>query len=104
MAIPKLELKEMNYLLSKGDTISEIAKKYPDYDYSEIYWGVNDTSFPGKKRTITNRLNKIVTTTNKTKRKELVSEAKWLLDELYNSLKANSKKLNKIDRVPRKDM
>ena len=41
------------------------AKTYPNYDYWEIYWQVNDSSFLGRKRTISNRLKKMVTTTNK---------------------------------------
>lgn len=65
MTIPKATLDQMNDLLSKGNTIANIANEYQDYDYWEIYWQVNDSSFLGKKRMITTRLNKIVTTTNK---------------------------------------
>ncbi len=50
----------MNDLLTKGKTISQIDAKYPKYDYWEIYWEVNDSSFLGKKRTISNRLKKLV--------------------------------------------
>jgi len=102
MAINKQDLTDMNDLLAKGKTISQITKKYPQYDYWEIYWKVNDFSFLGKKRTITNRLKKIVTTKSRADREELAGEAQELLDELYETLKINSKKLIEIDRVLRK--
>lgn len=102
MAINKQDLTDMNDLLAKGKTISQITKKYPQYDYWEIYWKVNDFSFLGKKRTITNRLKKIVTTKSRADREELAGEAQELLDELYETLKINSKKLIEINRVLRK--
>ena len=102
MAINKRDLTEMNDLLVKGKTIAQIAKKYPQYDYWEVYWEVNDASFLGKKRTITNRLKRLVTTKTRINREVLAKEAQDLLDELYESLKSNSKKLIEIDRVLRK--
>ena len=48
----------MNDLVTKGTTIADIHRKFPKYDYWEIYWEVNDYSFLGKKRMITNRINK----------------------------------------------
>ena len=102
MAISKRDLAEMNDLLAKGKTIAQIAKKYSQYDYWEVYWEVNDVSFLGKKRTITNRLKKLVTTKIRADREVLAEEAKDLLDELYSRLKSNSKKLIEIDRVLRK--
>lgn len=102
MAIKKRDLAEMNDLLAKGNTIAQIAKKYPKYDYWGIYWEVNDFSFLGKKRTITNRLKKLVTTKKRDDREVLAEEAQELLDELYERLKSNSKKLIEIDRVLRK--
>jgi hypothetical protein len=54
MAISKIELEQMNDLLSKGKTIAELVKKYPKYDYWEIYWQVNDYSFLGKKEGVPN--------------------------------------------------
>ena len=101
MAISKHELEVMNDLLSKGKTIADLVKKYPAYDYGEIYWQVSDYSFLGKKRTITNRLKKLVTTKTQTERHELADEAQALLDELYSQLKSNSAKLIEIDRVLR---
>lgn len=101
MAISKHELEAMNDLLSKGKTISDLVKKYPAYDYWEIYWQVSDYSFLGKKRTITNRLKKLVTTKTQADRQELAAEAQELLDELYSQLKSNSAKLIEIDRVLR---
>lgn len=101
MAIGKHELEAMNDLLSKGKTIADLEKKYPQYDYWEIYWQVSGYSFLGKKRTITNRLKKLVTTKTQGEREELAAEAQALLDELYAQLKSNSSKLIDIDRVLR---
>lgn len=64
MPISKHDLNQMNDAVKNGRTIAQLAKKYPQYDYWEIYWKVNDLSFLGKKRTITNRLKKLVTTKN----------------------------------------
>lgn len=99
MTISKSELKEMNDFLGKGKTISYLAKKYPNYDYWEIYLQVSDYSFLGKKRTITNRIKKLVSTTNKASRQEIADEAQTLLDDLYKHLKSNSSKLIEINRI-----
>jgi (p)ppGpp synthase/HD superfamily hydrolase len=101
MAIKKHELEKMNAMLENGSTIAEIAKKYSQYDYWEIYWEVSDFSFLGKKRSITNRLNKLVSNKNRNEREEIAKEAKDLLDELYKQLKINSKKLIEIDHILR---
>ena len=94
--------KDMNDLLSKGKTIAEIARKYPQYDCREICWKVNDRSFLGKKRAISNHLKKLGIAQTRPDREELVKEAQKSLDELYKSLKANSEKLIDIDRVMRR--
>lgn len=101
MAISKAELEAMNDLLSKGKTIADLEKKFSQYDYWEIYWQVNDYSFLGKKRAITNRLKKLVSTKTQVERQELAAEAQEMLDELYAQLKGNSAKLIEIDRVLR---
>jgi len=101
VAIKKEELEEMNDLLAKGKTVADLVKKYPAYDYWEIYWQVNDYSFLGKKRSISNRLKKLVSTKTQAEREEIAEEAKELLDELYKQLKDNSAKLIEIDRVLR---
>jgi len=101
MSISKSELVEMNDLLAKGKKIADLAKKYPQYDYWEIYWQVNDYSFLGKKRTITNRLKRLVTEKTTEQRRQTADEAQGLLDELYDQLKRNSAKLIEIDRVLR---
>lgn len=101
MPISKHELEEMNDLLSKGKTIAELAKKYPRYEYSEIYWQVNDYSFLGKKRSISNRLKKLASSKSLLERKQLALEAQTLLDELYKQLKHNSSKLAAISSVLR---
>lgn len=102
MPIKKHELDEMNEALKNGKTIAQLAKKYSQYDYWEIYWEVNDASFLGKKRTLTNRIKKLASTKTKAEREVLAEEAQALLNELYDHLKHNSKKLIEIDRVLRK--
>ncbi|NDP62962.1 hypothetical protein [Polaromonas sp.] len=101
MTINKLELEAMNDLLGKGKKIADLAKKYPQYDYHEIYWAVNDYSFLGKKRTITNRLKRLVKEKTIEQCQETANEAQELLDELYKQLKRNSEMLIEIDRVLR---
>lgn len=103
MAINKSELQEMNELLSRGKTIADLEKKYPQYGYWEIYWQVADYSFLGKKRTITNRLKKLVGTKTQAARQGIADEAQSLLDELYLQLKSNSAKLIEIDRALRSE-
>ncbi len=102
MAINKADLGKMNELLANGATIAKIQRKYPKYEYWEIYWEVNDYSFLGKKRKITNRIIKIAKLKSPQERRDLADETKELLDELYSQLKFNSKKLIDIDRVLRK--
>jgi hypothetical protein len=101
MAISKADLEVMNDLLAKGKKISDVAKQYPQYDYWEIYWQVNDYSILGKKRTITNRLKRLVKEKTTAEREETAAEAQALLDDLYAQLKRNSAMLIEIDRVLR---
>ena len=101
MSISKSQFVEMNDLLAKGKKIADLAKKYPHYDYWEIYWQVNDYSFLGKKRTITNRLNRLVKEKTTEQRQQTAEEAQELLNELYDQLKRNSAKLIEIDRILR---
>jgi len=101
MAISKAELEVMNDLLGKGKKISDIAKKFPKYEYGEVYWAVNDYSFLGKKRIITNRLKRLVKEKTTEQRENTAAEAQDLLDELYRQLKRNSAMLIEIDRVLR---
>ena len=103
MAINQRDLSEMNLLLSQGKTIADIAKRYSQYDYWEIYGKVNDFSFLGKKRRISNKLRDLVAA-KKEDRVVLVKDTQKLLDELYGSLKANSKKLVSIARILKKDV
>ena len=101
MAITKAELLDMNDLVSKGKKITDIAKKYPHYEYAEIYWAIDDYSILGKKRTITNRLKRLVKESTRDQRAETAAEAQELLNELYDQLKRNSAMLVEIDRVLR---
>ena len=102
MAIKKGELEKMNEMLTNGETIAQIQRKFEKYDYWEIYWETNDYSFLGKKRMVTNRINKIAKSKSSSERWKIARETKALLDELYSQLKTNSKKLIEIDRVLRK--
>lgn len=99
MAINEKELQQMNNLLEKGVTISKIAEKFKKYNYWEIYWQVNDYSMLGKKRSITNRLNKLQKNLSKDERQKLVKETKELLDGLYAISKKNGKKLLEIGKA-----
>ncbi|WP_262730446.1 hypothetical protein [Alloalcanivorax marinus] len=92
----------MNEALRNGSTIAKIAQKYKQYDYWEIYWEVSDASILGKKRTITNRIKKLVSTRKKEDRELLAEEAQELLNELYEQLKDNSRKLVDVDRILRR--
>lgn len=102
MGIKKTDIQKMNELLANGTTIAEIQRQYPAYEYWQIYWEVNDYSFLGKKRMITNRINKIASSKSPQERQALADETKNLLDQLYSQLKVNSEKLIEIDRVLRK--
>ncbi|PVZ58810.1 hypothetical protein C9422_12345 [Pseudomonas sp. B1(2018)] len=99
MSIAQHELKEMNQLLESGVNISEIALKYPSYDYWEIYGNVKDYSLLGKKRIITNRLNTLRNSTTKAERADLIDEIDTLITEMYNLTKSNGKKLVDISKV-----
>lgn len=101
MAIKKSELEKMNEMLTNGATIAKIHRKFDQYDYWEIYCEVNDYSFLGKKRMVTNRINKIAKSKTPSERQKISKEAKILLNELYAQLKINSKKLYKIARTIR---
>lgn len=102
MPIAKADLEKMNELLVNGSTIANIHRKFSQYDYWEIYWEVSDFSFLGKKRRITNRIRKLANSRNPTERNELAEETQTLLNELYEQLKVNSRKLRDIDRALRK--
>ena len=102
MGIKKADLEKMNEMLEKGSTFAQIQRKFPKYEYWEIYWETNDYSFLGKKRMITNRINKIANSKSRKERREIAKETKEYLNELYSQLKVNSKKLIEIDRVLRK--
>ena len=99
MSIAQHELKEMNQLLESGVNISEIAMKYPSYDYWEIYGSVKDFSLRGKKRIITNRLNTLRNSATKAERSDSIDEIDTSITEIYNLTKSNGKKLVDISKV-----
>ena len=102
MAIPKIDLEKMNDLLKNGSTIAEIARKFKQYEYWEVYWSVSDYSLLGKKRSITNRLNKLKGNLTRTQRLETISEINGLVKEIYDLSKHNGKKLTDITKVIRR--
>ena len=85
--------------LKHGATISDIARKYTEYNYWEILFTLNTYSFLGQKRTISNHLKKLVDESSKKERRAIASKTKDLLDELYQSLKKNSGKLRDINKI-----
>ncbi len=99
MAISKHDLEKMNDLVEKGATIADIANKFKKYDYWEIYWEVEDYTLLGKKRRITNRLNKLQKNLKKEDQQELVKAVKELINEIYNTSKKNGKKLIDIGKI-----
>lgn len=102
MGIKNRDLEKMNEALMNGTTIADIHRTFPQYDYWEVYWEVNDYSILGKKRMITNRINKIAQSKIPKDRRKIAAETKDLLSQLYSQLKKNSKKLIEIDRALRK--
>ncbi len=102
MAVNRGDLEKMNDLLAKGATIASLTKKFPKYDYWEIYWEVNDYSLLGKKRSLSNRLKKLRQKLTRDRRNALVDEIVKLLNQIYDQSKSNGKKLINIDRVLRR--
>jgi len=82
----------MNDLIYKGSTIAEVARKFKNYDYWEIYWEVEDYSLLGKKRSISNRLKKLKRKLTREERVELVDEITDILNDIYKISKKNGKK------------
>jgi hypothetical protein len=101
MAIPDKTREEMKKLLDNGKTYAQIHQKYPEYGYWGILSEVGQKSIFGKKKMITSRLNKLKAARTQEERAEIVEEAKGLLNELYDQLKTNSKKLADIETLIR---
>ncbi|MBW1796036.1 MAG: hypothetical protein JRJ38_16710 [Deltaproteobacteria bacterium] len=99
MSIKKSDLEKMNDLVSKGATIADIARKFKNYDYWNIYWEVEDYSLLGKKRSISNRLKKLKRKLTREERIELVDEITETLNDIYKISKKNGKKLIDIGKV-----
>ncbi|ALS66878.1 hypothetical protein LGN04_00540 [Burkholderia multivorans] len=103
MEISKEDKKRIKALASEGKTISDIwgqfKKTYPDAEYVDIYWivyGSGGQSALGVKRTITNRINELVTLKDKNRFNEVVDELQELVNHLYKEHKKNRDKLAKI--------
>lgn len=99
MSIEQHELKEMNQLLKSGVNISDIASRFPKYDYWEISASVQDYSLRGKKRIITNRLKSLRDSGTKAERSVLIDEIHTLITEMYELSKSNGKKLVDISKI-----
>lgn len=99
MRISKQDLEKMNDLVGKGKTIADISKQFDKYDYWEIYWEVEDYSFLGKKRSISNRLKKLEKDQSKPERIKLINEIRQLLNGLYQTSKKNGKKLIDMGKI-----
>ncbi|MBU9572264.1 hypothetical protein [Burkholderia multivorans] len=103
MEISKEDKKRIKALASEGKTISDIwgqfKKIYSDVEYVDIYWivyGSGGQSALGVKRTITNRINELVTLKDKNRFNEVVDELQELVNHLYKEHKKNRDKLAKI--------
>ena len=99
MAIPKHELDEMNRLIEGGKHISQVWEIYPKYDYLQIYNEVNDYSLLGKKRMITNLINKVRKSKSKTERDDFLDTINELVSGIYELTKKNGKKLVEINKI-----
>ena len=99
MKIKKHELEKMNSMVENGEMISSVAKQFPKYDYWDIYWAVEDYSLLGKKRSITNRLNKLKKKQTPIESATLIREVKELIDQIYQTSKKNGKKLSNINKI-----
>jgi hypothetical protein len=100
MAISKSDSNKMRELAQEGKPISKIVNDYfPELDYWEVYLqvqGQGGHSAVGVKRTITNRLNEMVTNPSKPEREAIAKELNDLIWTLYNDHKTNHDKLRKI--------
>ena len=69
------------------------------YDYWDIYWQVEDYSFLGKKRNISNRLKKLEKDQPRGDRLKLLNEIREFLEELYQTSKKNGRKLIDMGKI-----
>lgn len=100
MAVSDNDLQEMNKLISYGKNISDLSRQFPQYDYWDIYWSVNDYSIQGKKRSVTNRIEKLRSSTISNDEKEqILNEIQGTVNDLYEMLKENGKKLVEIGQI-----
>jgi len=100
MAVSDNDLQEMNKLISYGKNISDLSRQFPQYDYWDIYWSVNDYSIQGKKRSVTNRIEKLRSSTVSNDEKEqILNEIQGTVNDLYEMLKENGKKLVEIGQI-----
>lgn len=88
----------MSKLISYDKNISDLSRQFPQYDYWDIYWSVNDYSIQGKKRSVTNRIEKLhFSTISNDEKEQILNEIQGTVNDLYEMLKANGKKLIEID-------
>ena len=90
-------------LVREGKRISLIWREYfPEYDYWEIYNVAYDAgvqSAVGAKRSISARLKKLSSTTNRTEKQRIIAQVGGLVYDLYENHKANQKKFDQIRKI-----
>lgn len=92
-------LEKMNLRISQGTTIAQLSRDFPDYDYWDIYWSVNDYSILGKKRAISNKIEKLRGSVSKKEKERYLDEIQDILNSLYDLLKQNGNKLQEIGKI-----
>ena len=97
------DINEIRRLAGEGKQISKIwEENYSQYDYFDVYFAAyegGERSALGVKRMITTRLNKIAESRKASERKEMIDEIDELVWHLYESLKYNQQKLDKIRKA-----
>jgi hypothetical protein len=100
MSISKADARKMKLLAEEGKQISKIVSEdFPELDYWEVYFIVYNAgggSSLGIKRTITNRINTMVSSTSKKEKLAVANELNELVLQLYMNHKKNTEKLKKI--------
>lgn len=102
MEISKKDSEIMKRLAKEGKQIAKIlSDDFPELNYWDIYievYGGGQRSALGVMRMISNRLIKLNTADDKTK-KALIDEISELVSKLYNNYMSNQQKLEKIRNV-----
>ena len=99
----KREEQKIRQLASEGKQISKIKKDdFPHYEYEEVYWvvyGIGNRSARGVKRMIATRLQSLEQAGQKQERTKIIEEVSELVWDLYDRVKKNQTKLEKIREI-----